>query len=168
MGIVPLYKLNLGAWAGEEDFAVSSLEPWVPLGQTGTIEKKRRDTFKIILQEVRVLSTYFAGWPGVPGVADALCAVDAAAVAVAHLLALRADVHIVNGPSHWLGSGRVKPLVPPEPCQPEKGIKCAYFTLNNSYVFFAFHIYHSMHIYSIPSVGTGLINSLILETDCYI
>lgn len=129
MGIIPQHKLNTEAWRGEEDFAVSSLEPRVPLRQRGRIQnkKKRRDTFKIILKEVRVLGTYFAGWPGVPGVADALCAIDTAAVAVAHLLALRADVHVVNGPSHWLGSSRVKPLVPPEPCQPEKGIKCTYF-----------------------------------------
>lgn len=125
----------------------------------------KRDTFKVILEEVRVLGAYFAGWPRVSRVADALGAIDAAAVPIAHLLTLGTNVHIVNGPSHRLGSSRVKSLVPPEPRQPENGRTCTY--LNNSSIFFCIpYMYHYMHIYIIISVGTGLINRLILETDC--
>lgn len=80
----------------------------------------KRDTFKIVLKEVRILGTYFAGWPRVPWVTDALCAIDTAAVPIAHLLTLWTNVHVVNGPRHWLGSSRIKSLVPSEPCQPEK------------------------------------------------
>lgn len=127
MVVLPQHKLHSEACKADEDTAVLSLEPWVPLRRTGrTQNRPKRDTFKIIFKEVRVLGTYFAGWPRVPGVTDALSAVDTAPVPVAHLLALWADVHIVNGPGHWLGSSRVKSLVPSEPCQPEKGIKCTY------------------------------------------
>lgn len=87
----------------------------------------KRGTFKVILKEVRVLGADFAGWPRVAGVADALGAIDAAAVPVAHLLTLGANVDIVNGPGHRLGPSRVKSLVPPEPRQPENGIACTYF-----------------------------------------
>lgn len=87
----------------------------------------KRDTFKVILEEVGVPGADPAGGPRVAGVADALGAVDAAAVPIAHLLTLGANVNVVNGPSHRLGSSRVKSLVPPEPRQPENGIKCTYF-----------------------------------------
>lgn len=89
----------------------------------------KRDTFKVILEEVSVLGADFAGGPRVAGVADAPGAVDAAAMPVAHLLTLGTNVHVVNGPGHRLGPSRVKSLVPPEPCQPENGIKCTYFKL---------------------------------------
>lgn len=89
----------------------------------------KRDTFKVILEEVSVLGADFAGGPRVAGVADAPGAVDAAAMPVAHLLTLGTNVHVVNGPGHRLGPSRVKSLVPPEPRQPENGIKCTYFKL---------------------------------------